>query len=630
MKTRIFSARLARPALSALCVVSIGTFAVAAQAQVPTSKPAVSTSYASRSLQNSAEALLRFAALNNVALERGTVHLALQPFVRPLLLPRATQVQSAALSLKLPLVSVPSLAQIREHGGPALVRLQAPDEWIVLGGAGSGRSVLQSASGAQIVENSALSSRFVEALVLSRSDATTSRVFVSEPVQTVRVTTVGEPSRVRVPVLNRGAVPLQLQVLHTSCSCTSDDSSVRTLAPGQSGELGFKIEAREEGTRTVSVLIGTSDPSAPRLPLIFEIHTPYIPTPPTVFLSGNKGQSIRSTFDLTLPEGATILGISSTRNFISTQLVPSADKAVQRVQITVADNAPAGQFSDALQVVLSGSDIAKIVVPLDGYINNDISVSPRMVSLGNVAPGEIVRRTVLLQAPDDQPFAVQSIKAEKPLLSAKTDFAVVGTSHVIEIEAAANGANDSLQNRLTLLLSDDRELDIDVMGIVSSGSSPANAKLQIGQPAPDFSVVDANGQLQKLSDRRGRRNVLLTFFPRCFTGGCTAQNLSLRDEYLNFVRLNTDVLAVSVDAADGENGQRAFTAKYKLPFPLLPDTSRALSVLYGAAQSSSDATSLRQSVLIDKDGIVRWVDRDVQTATHGADVLRAMRELGMN
>ncbi len=342
MKNRIFSARLFRPALSAFCVVSIGTFSVAAQAQVPVSKPAVSTSSASRSLQNSAEALLRFAALNNIALERGAVQSALQPFARPLLLLRATQVQSAASSLKLPLVAVQSLAQVREHGSAALVRLQAPDEWVFVGGAGSTRSVLQSASGAQIIENAALSSRFVEALVLSSSDGTASRVFVGEPVQTVRVTTIGEPARVRVPVLNRGAVPLQLQVLHTSCSCTSDDSSVRTLAPGQSGELSFKIEAREEGTRTVSVLIGTSDPLAPRLPLVFEIHTPHIPTPPTVFLSGNKGRIIRSTFDLTLPEGATITDISSTRNFISTQIVPSDDKTVGRVQVTVAEDAPAG------------------------------------------------------------------------------------------------------------------------------------------------------------------------------------------------------------------------------------------------------------------------------------------------
>lgn len=137
-----------------------------------------------------------------------------------------------------------------------------------------------------------------------------------------------------------------------------------------------------------------------------------------------------------------------------------------------------------------------------------------------------------------------------------------------------------------------------------------------------------NGKVQRLRDYRGR-NLLLTFFPKCFTGGCISHLSSLRDHQKQLDAANTRVLAVSVDAAGGAKGQKAFAANLNLPFPLIPDTGRNLSILYGAAHSPQQMAS-RMSVLIDGNGTVRWIDRGIDVKTHGADVLAKIKSLGLD
>jgi peroxiredoxin (alkyl hydroperoxide reductase subunit C) len=153
----------------------------------------------------------------------------------------------------------------------------------------------------------------------------------------------------------------------------------------------------------------------------------------------------------------------------------------------------------------------------------------------------------------------------------------------------------------------------------------------VGQTAPAFCMRDMNGNLQSLAQRRGRRNVLLTFFPKCFTGGCTSHLAAVQREYKSLHAVagaQTDVLAVSVDAAGGATGQRAFAKSLGLGYPLIPDTGRNLCVLYGAAHNANQLAA-RMSVLIDKTGTVRWIDRQVNVKTHGQDVLNKLHELGM-
>ena len=152
--------------------------------------------------------------------------------------------------------------------------------------------------------------------------------------------------------------------------------------------------------------------------------------------------------------------------------------------------------------------------------------------------------------------------------------------------------------------------------------------VQVGQAAPDFTATDADGKTWKLSQLKGT-NVLLTFFPKCFTGGCANHLSSRRDHQREFDAAHTQILAVSVDPAQGDKGQRAFAAQWGFAFPLIPDTSRALSRQFGALQND-DELAARMSVLIDKAGVVRWIDTDVRVQTHGSDALAKIRELRLN
>lgn len=237
------------------------------------------------------------------------------------------------------------------------------------------------------------------------------------------------------------------------------------------------------------------------------------------------------------------------------------------------------------------------------------------------------------------------------LVTRKFDFAfVVSPTQAVALKTASIAStvpclldpNSTVASRFGLEPSISTLLLIDRAGILrrvqplrsANDLSTAFAQMQDptpiiaeGQPAPDFRVLDMNGKSRRLGDYRGR-DLLLTFFPKCFTGGCTVHLSSLRDEYSKLQAANIDVLAVSVDAADGVHGQKAFAKHLNLPFALVPDTGRNLSILYGAA-NSPDQLAARISVLIDKDSVVRWIDKQINLKTHGADVLAKAHELGV-
>ena len=102
-------------------------------------------------------------------------------------------------------------------------------------------------------------------------------------------------------------------------------------------------------------------------------------------------------------------------------------------------------------------------------------------------------------------------------------------------------------------------------------------QLKVGAPAPDFTLPDENGNLVSLADFRGKR-VVLFFYPRDNTPGCTAQACGFRDEFTVIQDKNAVVLGVS---GQGAKSHRSFKAKHSLPFPLLSDEDHAVSVKYG-------------------------------------------------
>lgn len=132
--------------------------------------------------------------------------------------------------------------------------------------------------------------------------------------------------------------------------------------------------------------------------------------------------------------------------------------------------------------------------------------------------------------------------------------------------------------------------------------------IQIGQPAPDFTLYDTNKQPVTLSDQKGKA-VLLLFFPLAFTSVCTAELCSVRDNYKVYESLNAVPFGISVDSL---HSLKKFKEEQALNFTLLSDfnkeVSRAYDSIYEEWGFGMRGVSKRSAFLIDKDGIVQYAE----------------------
>jgi peroxiredoxin Q/BCP len=149
--------------------------------------------------------------------------------------------------------------------------------------------------------------------------------------------------------------------------------------------------------------------------------------------------------------------------------------------------------------------------------------------------------------------------------------------------------------------------------------------IEEGQAAPEFELATDSGDTVSLASLRGKP-VVLYFYPKDDTPGCTAQACGIRDAWGEFERAGAVVLGVS---ADDEATHAKFRAKYELPFPLLADTDHAVSEEYGVwgEKSYMGKTYMgieRSTFVIDADGTVAKVMRKVKPDTHADDVLAAL------
>lgn len=158
------------------------------------------------------------------------------------------------------------------------------------------------------------------------------------------------------------------------------------------------------------------------------------------------------------------------------------------------------------------------------------------------------------------------------------------------------------------------------------GASPfgkaeaGKAAVAVGQAAPEFSVKDDRGDVHSLAAYSGR-TLLVWFYPKADTPGCTAQGCGLRDQFAEFERRNVAVLGVSVDER-ADNA--AFKKKHELPFPLLCDTDRSMALAYGAADGKDAPFARRIAVLIGPDGKVLQYWGRVDPRTFAATALAAL------
>jgi len=153
------------------------------------------------------------------------------------------------------------------------------------------------------------------------------------------------------------------------------------------------------------------------------------------------------------------------------------------------------------------------------------------------------------------------------------------------------------------------------------------AKLKEGDKAPDFTVRDGEGQTVRLRDLRGKK-VVLYFYPKDDTPGCTKEACSFRDSFAKFKRRDIEVLGVSFDS---EAKHKKFAQKFDLPFRLLADTDRSIAESFGTygEKKFMGRTYMgihRMTFLIDEKGKIKKIFNKVKPEEHAEEVLAAFDE----
>jgi peroxiredoxin Q/BCP len=149
------------------------------------------------------------------------------------------------------------------------------------------------------------------------------------------------------------------------------------------------------------------------------------------------------------------------------------------------------------------------------------------------------------------------------------------------------------------------------------------SELKEGMKAPDFKGIDQNGKEVKLSDFAGKKLVLY-FYPKDNTPGCTAEACNLRDNYTELLDRGFAVVGIS---ADSEKSHKGFSSKYSLPFPLIADTSKKIIDDYGVWKEKnlygrSFLGIKRTTFIIDEKGVIEKIISKVETAGHSGQIFK--------
>jgi peroxiredoxin Q/BCP len=148
-------------------------------------------------------------------------------------------------------------------------------------------------------------------------------------------------------------------------------------------------------------------------------------------------------------------------------------------------------------------------------------------------------------------------------------------------------------------------------------------ELKVGDTAPDFSLLDERGLPVSLKDYLGKKVVVLYFYPKDFTPGCTAEACSFRDDYKPIQDKGAVVIGVSLDSVESH---LKFSEKYMLPFTILSDHKKEVAKAYGVL-GVGGFLAKRVTFIINKDGKITHVLTKVYVKRHSEEVLKALEEL---
>lgn len=153
----------------------------------------------------------------------------------------------------------------------------------------------------------------------------------------------------------------------------------------------------------------------------------------------------------------------------------------------------------------------------------------------------------------------------------------------------------------------------------------APAELKVGDAAPDFSLPGSDGKTYKLSDYKGKQAVVIAWFPKAFTGGCTVECKNLAENGDKIRKFDVAYFMASVDSVEGEKGNKAFAEAHKTDFPILGDDKKTVATAYGVLNAKG--MSNRWTIYIDKEGQIAAIDKAVKPASSADDMVAKLKEL---
>lgn len=150
-------------------------------------------------------------------------------------------------------------------------------------------------------------------------------------------------------------------------------------------------------------------------------------------------------------------------------------------------------------------------------------------------------------------------------------------------------------------------------------------KIEVGNKVPDFSLYDQNGKLFQLSTHLGKHNLVIYFYPKDNTSGCTKEACTFRDMYEDFTDAGAEVIGIS---SDSRKSHSEFSAKHKLPFSLLSDEDKEVRNLFGVPTNFLGLLPGRVTYIVDKQGTVRYIFNSQSQAEKHAEVsMRILKSL---
>jgi thioredoxin-dependent peroxiredoxin len=149
-------------------------------------------------------------------------------------------------------------------------------------------------------------------------------------------------------------------------------------------------------------------------------------------------------------------------------------------------------------------------------------------------------------------------------------------------------------------------------------------KVAAGSPAPNFTLPSQSGKVVSLSDFLGKKPVVLFFYPKDDTPGCTKEACAFRERYEDFREINAEVIGISSDSMESH---RSFAAKHELPFTLLSDEGAKVRKLYGAS-STFGLIPGRVTYVLDEEGVIRHIfSSQLGVEEHVEEALEALHSM---